>query len=202
MLAESEDLEHPGHVARCLTGPHDVPVDLAGSGSRLETELGEILDRLVATPPLMVDTGVDDHAGRSEQLHVEAAEVAEAVVVVDAGFVSEPLCVERPALAIGGKGDEPPKEGKLLLLHLQGDLEVVPGHRLVVGQGRHGGLVGKAVQVDEERALTGAVHGRRYVVGVQPALLVRGDALDGHGCLRDHAERGFPDLSPPNNGLA
>src|SRR5260370_35866409 len=66
-------------------------------------------------------------------LVAQGAEVAVGVPV-ETGFEAEPLGVEAPSFAEGVDVDEAPEIGQAPELFLQGDLQVVAGHRFMEGQ--------------------------------------------------------------------
>src|ERR1700733_14027553 len=110
-------------VRERLPGPGDVAVDLGADLALWQRGvLAEIVERLLARPPLGVDAGVDYQARRAPDL---VAEHAEAVVgrVVHAHLAAELLAVERPALPVGGDVSELAEGGLILVLHRDRDLE-------------------------------------------------------------------------------
>ena len=91
------------------------------------------VDRLLARPAHRVEAGVDDEARGAEGLRLEHAEPL-AIVGVEAHLVGEALGVEAPALDVRPAGHpraERAERGQPLQLHLDRDLEVMAGRRLV-----------------------------------------------------------------------
>ena len=93
---------------------------------------------LVARPAHRVQPRIDDETRGSEGLRLEHAHPL-AVIGVEVHLIGEALGVEAPALDVGATGHpraEDAKGGQALQLHLDADLEVVPGRRLVEGDRR------------------------------------------------------------------
>ena len=96
------------------------------------------VDRLVARPVHGVQAGVDDEPRGAEGLRVEHAETL-GLGGVEAHLIGQALAVEAPALGVGDArhaSAERPEGGHPGELHLDGDLEVMPGRRLVEGDRR------------------------------------------------------------------
>src|SRR5262249_9377422 len=94
-----------------------------------------VVDPVLARPALRVQPGVDDEPPRAEQLSIELAELPFDAVAVPAGFRRETLRVQAPSLGHRRDADErfaAPELRQRLVLHLQGELEVVARHGLVV----------------------------------------------------------------------
>ena len=98
---------------------------------------------------LGVDAGVDHEADRAPHVGLQAAVVGVGVLV-EADLLAQPLGVERPALGVGGVVGLLAEGGQAGQLLLDGDLQVMAGDSLVVGDGLDIGqrAVGEVVGVD------------------------------------------------------
>ena len=81
-----------------------------------------------------MDAGVDDETDGAEELGVEAAVVADGVLV-EADLFAELLGVERPAFGVGAKAGVETELGQTCELLLNRDLHVMAGDAFVVGDG-------------------------------------------------------------------
>ena len=133
-LAELEDLELAELVGAGLRGPRDVAVGLGLDERLVDVVLAHVVDDLIAGPALRVDAGVDDEADGAEELGVEAAVVADGVLI-EADFFAELLGVERPAFGVGAEAGVEAELGQALELLLDGELHVMAGDAFVVGDG-------------------------------------------------------------------
>ncbi len=135
-FAEFSDFELAEFVGESLTGVGDVAVGF-GLGERLVDVVAEhVIDDLLAGPAHVVKAGVDDEADGAEEFRVEAAVVADGVLV-EADLLAELFRVKCPALDVGGGAaaaefSEARQAGEPLL---NGELHVVAGNALMIGDG-------------------------------------------------------------------
>ena len=136
LAAQRLDLALADLVGQRLAGPADVAVGLDHRVGLRQPGRAEEVDRALARPAQGVEPGVDDEPGRAPGLRVEHPEPL-GLVAEEAHLVGQPLAVQAPALDVGAADAaraEPPERDEVRVLHLERDLEVVPGHGLVIGR--------------------------------------------------------------------
>ena len=133
-LAEFEDLELAEFVGAGLRGPRDVAVGFGLDERLVDVVLAHVVDDLIARPALGVDAGVDDEADGAEEFGVEAAVVANGVLV-EAHLFAELFGVECPAFGVGAEAGMEAELGQALELLLHRDLHVMAGDAFVIGDG-------------------------------------------------------------------
>ena len=133
--AELEDLELADLVGQSLAGPGDVAVDLGLDAGLVDVRVVvEVVDHLLAGPALGVDAGVDDEADGAPDVGLEAAIVG-VRILVEADILAQPLGVEAPTFDEGGVAAVLAELGNALKLLRDGNLQVMAGNALVVGDG-------------------------------------------------------------------
>ena len=160
------------------------------------------VDGLLRVQPIAcmpVSTTSREARQASKREHADPVEVAG----VEAHLVAEALRVQAPALEERGRAEVAPERRQVCELLGDGDLEVVPGDRLVVGE--HLRLVARpGLRVRGIEVVLpgpGAVVGRLAVVGDgRVLLLVRAHAHDVARRLREAAEPVGDGLGGPLEG--
>src|SRR5690606_38855252 len=157
VVPQAQDLPLADLVGERLAGHADVAVDLDDDLVPVDRRVGgHEVDGLLAGPAQRVEPGVDHQPAGPPGVagqHAEAVEVG----LVQAHLVGQPLGVERPALDEGGVAPrQPPEGGQVGALGGDGELQVVPGDRLVEGDRRRlGPPPGRGV-VEVDVVLAGA----------------------------------------------
>ena len=96
------DLQHADFVGAGLPWHDDVTLDLGGDFAFGHAGfLEHVSDGLLPRPALRRDAGIDDQSDGAEDLRLQSAKVAERVAFIPAGFLRQPLGVERPAFGVG-----------------------------------------------------------------------------------------------------
>ncbi len=97
---------------------------------------------------------------------MQLAHVSHGILVVEAHLDRQLLGVERPSLAVSRVVGELAIKRQSLDLPGQRALEVMAGHGLVIGEGRHepAGDLGRVAQVDPVEAWPGAIQRRVLVI--------------------------------------
>ena len=181
--AQPLDLALTELVGQRLTRPADVAIGLDRGIGRGESGAEERVDRALARPAQAMEPAVDDEAGGPPGLPVEHPEPL-GLAAVQPHLVGQPLRVEAPALDVGAADHprpEPAEDVEVLVLHLERDLEVMPGDGLVIGRRGELGVRprGQVVRVGVVDPGARAVGRRRDVVGERAvALLERLDGAD------------------------
>ena len=172
-VAEFENLKLANFVGERLAWPRDVAIDLGLNAGLVDGRvIVEVVDHLLARPVLRVNAGVDYEANGAPYVGLEPAVVGIGVLV-EADIFAKTLGIESPAFSECGVAAKFAKFGDALLLLRDGDLQVMAGKALVVGDGLDlvevavGGVVG----IDEEAAWAAAVGCARLVVGRRRSLL-------------------------------
>ena len=154
--AERLNSQHANLIAECLARPDRIALNLDRDARRFHAGIRDhIVDRLFAAPALFVNAGIHHEAHRPEELIPQAAKIAVWVGFVKADLLGEAFRVKRPTFrkAVGG-AFLPHTERSLLVIHGEGQLEMVARHSLVIGEGGQGKFrLGRGVsQVDEVEA--------------------------------------------------
>ena len=148
------------------------------------------LDCLLPRPFHRVHAGVDHQAAGAPRVEREHADPVE-VAAVETHLVGEPLGIETPALNVGSHLGVSQERRQLVQLLADRYLQVMPRHRLVVGERLR--LVARprlgSVRVHVIAPRPGAVLGRLAVVGDGRVALLVGEHA-GHlaGSARQTAE--------------
>ncbi len=132
LLTLRENLQLPDHVGAGLTRPDDVTIDFGGTDS--------IVDRLLPGPMHRVQTRIDHQPPRPEQLVRELSKASLGIAFVPTRLGHEMFGVQRPAFREGrqaAKDSLAPECGQLARFLLEGNLEVMAGHALVIDQRTH-----------------------------------------------------------------
>jgi len=131
--SRSRRISSCGEVGQRLAGHDHVPVDLGGEELRWHRHVRhDELDSLLPAPAEGVDAGVDHQPGGPHQRRADRTEQG-AVVGVKPGFLGELLGVQAPAFrehgdaALALQGGQPGEQLEA------GQLQVMPGYRLVEG---------------------------------------------------------------------
>ena len=170
LAAQRLDLALAELVGQGLARPADVAV---GLDQRIRFGqagiVAEEIDRALTLPAQSVQAGIHDQPGGAPGLPVEHPE-ALGLGAVQPHLVRQPLAVQPPALDVRPTDHprpEPAERAEMLILHLQGDLEMVPGSRLVVRRRSELGVLARrqVVTVGVIDAVARPVGGRRVVVG-------------------------------------
>ncbi len=106
-----------------------------------------------------MNAGVDDEANGAKELGVEAAVVADGILI-EADFFAKLLGVERPAFGVCAEACVEAELGQALELLLDGELHVMAGDAFVIGDGlvfEHERAVGEVARGDDDSAGTFAV---------------------------------------------
>ncbi len=135
-----------------------------------------------------MDAGVDDEADGAEELGVEAAVVADGVLV-EADLFAELLGVEGPAFGVGAEAGVKAELRQALELLLDRELHVMAGDAFVVGDGLvfEQGAVGEVAGGDADAAGAFAVGCAGLIVGGVGGL-EDGNGFDGDGAAGDEGE--------------
>ena len=133
----------------------------------------QVIDRLFAAPPVVVDAGIDDQPRRAPHLIGKPTELLVGRAV-DAHLLAEMFDIEPPALAETGEIGLPAEPRSFLLFERDRALETVPGRAFV--QRQRGDVI--------ERA-------RRQVVGIHLARIepAASRGVEGRDCGIDRADR-------------
>ena len=131
-VAQPQDRELADLVAERLARVSDVAVGLGLHVGLVDRRVVvEELHDLLARPVLGVQAGVDDQADRAQHLVLQVAVVV-VRILVEADLLAEPLGVQRPALDVRVVAALLAERRQVAELLLDGDLQVVAGHALVV----------------------------------------------------------------------
>src|SRR5690606_33219031 len=132
-----------------LSGHDQVAADFGAHGGFGNRAVGgEVFHRFFLGPALGVHAGVDHQADGAPHLGHEAAVFRIRILVGAGHFLGQPLRVQAPALGVGGGELLGAEGGDVLQLLGDGDLHVVAGQALVVGDDLQLGL-GHGVHVRE-----------------------------------------------------
>ena len=189
-FAQLADLELAELVAACLAGAGDVSVGLGLDGGFVDgMGVAHVLYHLIAAPAHVVNAGVYHQTHSPEQFRAEAAVVG-ARVLVEADLLAEFLGVEAPALGVRGVPPVLAELGQAGEGLLDGDLEVVAGNALMIGNGLvvDVAAVGGVGDCNGDAAGTLAVGCSALVVGCGRSLEGR-DGLDGDGGFGQEVEK-------------
>ena len=107
------------------------------TSSRHPGRADHVVDCLLARPTLGVQAGVDDQPRSSEQLGLEAPEIAEWIVLVHADLRGELLGIQRPAFGVCRVQRLLADQRQVLETECGRDLEVMARNALVVGERLH-----------------------------------------------------------------
>src|SRR6266550_1255863 len=207
LAAELLDLAATDHVRQRLARPGDVAVGLDDGIGLGQAGPEEEVDRLLARPAECMKTGVYDEPCGTPGNGVEHSE-ALGFVPEEAHLVGKLLAVEAPALDIRPTDDPGAQPAECIepwVLHLERDLEMVAGDRLVVC--RRGELrvlpARQVVAVGVVDPGTRAIGRRREVIRERGVLLLELlDRADLDAGLREGPEVARRDRHGPVDILA
>ncbi len=116
---------------QCLAGQRQVAIDLVPRGCLVDRQLGlQVIDRLLASPALRVQAGVDHQSGRAAHLDHQGG-YFRFWIAVKTHFLAERCGVQTPAFDEGRIAAESTERRQVGALLLDGELVLVSGHRLL-----------------------------------------------------------------------
>ncbi len=156
------------HVAARLAGDDAIAFDLRDCGAfGIAGGFRHGLDRLLATPALRVDAGVDDETRGAERGRLQIADAPKRIVFINAHLIGELFGIEPPAFdERAEEAERAAEEGQPLALLLDRDLPMMAGDAFVIGQSRQriARCFGRIAQIDVVRAGARPIERRRLII--------------------------------------